>query len=978
MGSSLGGLFNVTKKLGTILILAVALNACKFTPHSQQAYSLQAHGSWQWQAVKAIGQPTARHEASFLEHQGLFYLIGGRRINPVDVFDPKNNTWVAKSNTPLEIHHFQAVSHDDAIYIVGAMTGSYPNETPLANVIAYYPKKNEFKTLHEIPKERRRGGAGAVVYNGKIYIVGGIKNGHVDGYVPWLDVYDPVTGDWEALPDADFARDHVQAAVLDNKLYVFGGRTSRQRTGQTFELLVKHGEIYDFDQKEWLIPTQKQALPTLRAGHMMMAWGDEIIVVGGESHVQKSSHFEVDAFNTVSQVWRRWPNPINARHGTGLAIHNGYVYVASGSANSGGGPELSSIERLKLPVIETKASEMLGSGGVSLPIKQQWHTVELDFIGPEVSESGTPNPFLDYRLDVDFTHESGTQTVRGFFAADGNAANSGAESGRIWRVRFTPQKKGQWKYAASLSTASNIALADDVSKAQNVKIENDAGAFYVVDSDKELPDFRAKGVIEASGSYFKFRDTDQYWIKTGANSPENILGFHEFDNTYRYADNQREGEATVGIDLHTFEPHLSDWQLGDPTWRNGKGKALIGAYNYLADKGMNSSYFLTMNINGDGKDVWPYVSHKDVTRFDVSKLAQWNIVFDHMQAKGILLHVVIQETENELLLDNGDTGPQRKLYLNELIARFSHHPGLVWNLGEENGPTSWSPKAQNDEQRRAMSHYFNKTDPYNHPVLLHTHSTPEYKDEIVGPQLGVPWLDGLSFQVEKRPMVNNEIQHWRARSKKAGKEWLITMDEIGTWMHGALPDAKDPNHDRLRQWVLWGTLLGGGAGVEWYFGSKHEASDLTSENWRKRDRLWTITNHARAFFEKYVPYWRMQAANDLVKQQGDPKFDPAAHPEHGGLKHDNLYEDIKQKPAYAFAQEGEFYLAYFSRVDGALIDLSNASGQFELTWFDPINGGSLQTGSVGSVAAGEWVSLGSPPSKQIDDWVVMLRKTKEQ
>ena len=158
------------------------------------------------------------------------------------------------------------------------------------------------------------------------------------------------------------------------------------------------------------------------------------------------------------------------------------------------------------------------------------------------------------------------------------------------------------------------------------------------------------------------------------------------------------------------------------SWQNGKGKGLIGALNYLSDKGMNVAYFLTLNIMGDGKDVWPYEDPSDFSRFDVSKLEQWNLIFTHMQGKGILLHIVLQETENELMLDEGNTGPQRKLYLNELIARFGHHPGLIWNLGEENGPASFSPNAQNDTQRKAMISHLKSNDPYKHPVLLHTHS----------------------------------------------------------------------------------------------------------------------------------------------------------------------------------------------------------------------------------------------------------------
>jgi len=525
-----------------------------------------------------------------------------------------------------------------------------------------------------------------------------------------------------------------------------------------------------------------------------------------------------------------------------------------------------------------------------------------------------------------------------------------------------------------LRKGEGVALADKFDDAQTLEITNASGEFFVTSSDKELPDFRAHGFITTDGPYFKFRGTDQYWLKAGSNSPENILAYHEFDGSYRHPGKDKaSGEASSGETLHRFAPHLKDWRLGDPTWANGKGKALIGAYNYLAAKGMNANYFLTLNINGDGKDVWPFVSHEDFTRFDVSKLEQWNSVFDHMQSKGILLHVTIQETENERLFDDGDTGPQRQLYLNELIARFAHHPGLIWNLGEENGPAAHLPVGQNDDQRRQMSNYFAKADPYDHPVLLHTHSTPGGKEEIVAPQLGHLPLDGLSFQVEKRPMVNGEIQLWREKSKAAGNEWLITMDEIGIWKHGAIPDSKDPNHDRLRHWVLWGSLLGGGAGVEWYFGAKHDSTDLSTEDWRTRDRLWEITNHARRFFTDHLPYWEMTANNELISQQGDSAPAPQDHHSDSSIESDELISDVGQKRAYAFAKEGEIYAAYLSNTNGAMLDLSQAQGEFSLHWFDPVNGGELQTGSVTTLTAGSAVSLGKAPVSTAMDWVILVR-----
>ena len=98
---------------------------------------------------------------------------------------------------------------------------------------------------------------------------------------------------------------------------------------------------------------------------------------------------------------------------------------------------------------------------------------------------------------------------------------------------------------------------------------------------------------------------------------------------------------------------------------------------------MNAFSFLPMNIDGDDKNVFPYLDYDERYRMDVSRLDQWEIVFEHADRLGMFLHFKTQETENELLLDGGDLGTQRKLYYRELIARFGHHLALNWNLGEE-------------------------------------------------------------------------------------------------------------------------------------------------------------------------------------------------------------------------------------------------------------------------------------------------------
>jgi N-acetylneuraminic acid mutarotase len=914
----------------------------------------------QWETIEATGKPTARHEAALVAFKDKVYLIGGRRINPVDEFDPATNTWVEKSKTPLELHHFQAVVIDDAIYLIGAMTGPWPNEKPLEKIVVYYPETDKFDFVHTIPPTRGRGGAGAVAHDGKIYIVGGITNGHMDGFQNWLDVYDPKTGDWKPLPDAPHARDHFQAAVHGGKLFAPAGRTTSQKTEQGFDLTVGPTDVYDFEKNKWLPPNEMQNLPTHRAGNMAMVWKNELVIGGGESGSQKQAHNEVEALNLKTGEWQNWPSLKRGRHGSGFAIVGDYVYTASGCGSRGGSPELVSIERLRLP--GSKQQDVSAAAGESKKeTVNQWHTQTLTFEGPETSESADSNPFTDYRLFVTFKHSETTQTIRGFYAADGNAAETGADSGNKWQVRFAPDRVGQWTYSAELRRGDQIAIDTDPKTGEPIEITNSKGTFQVIanknlGSDSQELDFRKRGRLIVDNGYFRFGRSGDFWLKGGADSPENLLAFVDFDGTFRTSDKAREGENDPGKNLHRFPTHVGDWKEGDPTWQDGKGKGLIGALNYLSSTGMNAVYFLTMNIGGDGKDVWPYASPDDFSRFDCSKLDQWEIVFNHMQSNGLMLHVVIQETENERLLDDGDTGPQRKLYLSELIARFAHHPAIVWNLGEENGPAEFSPNGQTTEQQKAMATYFKQADPYGNTVVIHTHAASKHKDHLLPGLIGHKPLDGLSFQVDQPKRVHQELIQWKNEAAKSGHEWLIAMDEIGKWDTGVVPDSVDANHDSTRHEVLWGTLMAGGAGVEWYFGANHPHNDLSSEDWRQRENMWLQTKVALDFFEQHLPYWEMKPSDDLTSAKDD----------------------------YCFAKLGEVYAIYLPKPSGDVkspveLNLDSSKSEFEVRWFSPKSGGELQNGDVTEIAASDEssiVNLGKPPNEQSQDWVVLVKAKK--
>ena len=304
------------------------------------ASPLQTWDNWGWETVTCKGEPTGRHETSFVEVDGLFYLIGGREAKGnIDRFDPKTKTWtVMNAKSPL-IHHFQPVALDGKIWMMGAMTGNYPKEPPMSRIQIYDPKQDVWTEGGEMPAARRRGSAGTVVYNGKIYMVCGIQLGHTSGTNAWFDEYDPKTDTWRQLPDAPQIRDHFHAVVLDDKLYCIGGRnTSYHEPGNFaafFTAVVKEVDVYDFKSGTWSTLDSSAQMPIGSAAGGVAVLHDTIVYFGGETG--ETALNKCWSFDPQTETWTDLAPLNQGRHGSQAIVFDNRIYIAAGSPKRGGG-----------------------------------------------------------------------------------------------------------------------------------------------------------------------------------------------------------------------------------------------------------------------------------------------------------------------------------------------------------------------------------------------------------------------------------------------------------------------------------------------------------------------------------------------------------------------------------------------------------------------------------------------------------------
>ena len=171
-------------------------------------------------------------------------------------------------------------------------------------------------------------------------------------------------------------------------------------------------------------------------------------------------------------------------------------------------------EPTKSPITEPTAAPL--QNFLLIGELRKWHKVTLAFDGPSVSESDIVNPFMNYRLDVLFSHPltGKSYNVPGYFAADGNAAETSATSGDQWHCHFAPDEIGEWIYQASFITGVNVSTSTDLGIP--TAFHGLTGSFNISNTNKSGRDLRGKGrLLHVGQHHLQFAETKEWFLKVG-------------------------------------------------------------------------------------------------------------------------------------------------------------------------------------------------------------------------------------------------------------------------------------------------------------------------------------------------------------------------------------------------------------------------------------------------------------------------------
>jgi N-acetylneuraminic acid mutarotase len=206
-------------------------------------------------------------------------------------------------------------------------------------VFVYDAQANRWLAGPALPQARAEGVVASS--KGKIYFIGGRvptspQAAHISEHTDTGrgEALDTRSGRWERIADAPSARNSAAAAVIDDKIYVVGGRQMvRQADGRQRPVNVATLEVYDPATNRW---ETRAAMPQSQGGLAAAAHGGKLYVFGGEQFVPTSKVFaDAWVYDPRADRWSALPPMPTPRHGHGAAVVGNRIFLMGGGERVG-------------------------------------------------------------------------------------------------------------------------------------------------------------------------------------------------------------------------------------------------------------------------------------------------------------------------------------------------------------------------------------------------------------------------------------------------------------------------------------------------------------------------------------------------------------------------------------------------------------------------------------------------------------------
>ncbi|XP_077299692.1 kelch-like protein 7 [Arctopsyche grandis] len=231
-------------------------------------------------------------------------LIGGDDINmanTIDIFDGLRKSWTLSEEIGINKTYFASVIVGDRIVIIGGLNSS----SEILASVEYIDLKNGQK--HPLkPLNRDRTNFSAVTLrrdsSTDVYAIGGFG----DDYLSSVERWNSETGDWEIIAPLLMAVFYHSASVIDNKIYVTGGRTVENGKRISTDKV----QMYSVENNSW---TYRAQMIQERERHSSVTFNGKLFVAGGIIQQTLTDLDSVEYYDPNANLWTAFtklPNPV--------------------------------------------------------------------------------------------------------------------------------------------------------------------------------------------------------------------------------------------------------------------------------------------------------------------------------------------------------------------------------------------------------------------------------------------------------------------------------------------------------------------------------------------------------------------------------------------------------------------------------------------------------------------------------------------
>ena len=249
-----------------------------------------------WEKIDPLGEKLGKiayHAGA--EINGFYYIVGGQdetltTLNSILVFDITQQRIGEKIELekekfpPLESHTVNAYN-DQSLIIYGGMTGRDYNKHVYSFDIQNKEMKNLTENLEDDKMPPPRQDHAAIIYNGNLYIYGGIG--------PDSKIYDDM---WKFELSSNSWTQIKTEQQINKEKKIEQKKMEKQQSNQNGQENVDEDEDEEFYDDEEEDESKRDIRPEGRSGHSMVLVGDMFYIFGGKTGLIKESN-EIWEFN---------------------------------------------------------------------------------------------------------------------------------------------------------------------------------------------------------------------------------------------------------------------------------------------------------------------------------------------------------------------------------------------------------------------------------------------------------------------------------------------------------------------------------------------------------------------------------------------------------------------------------------------------------------------------------------------------------